>query len=615
MTPKLDYRWNLRTVMADRGMFATTDLIDPLRKRGIALSSSQVYRLVVERPERLSLKILMALLDILDCSMNDLIEPVATASAATRAKKAVGAESGVGDLRPNEHASAGPLDRDHDRTGAGGRRPDRVDHRPDRWCRTAPGPRPHPFGGCGGRRGTGEVASVGVRPGRPAEVLLDGRSPAPRAVGDLLRALRAAGATVVSPPCCAACGKHLRSFTRRGEHWYCGPCEHRHATCAGCGKPKRVKVIDRDGQPRCDQCADVDDRDPVAVIHAVVAELDPRVGYDTVADVVDRSCRQHAYQRKLAWAIEAEPALLAGDGHRAPLRVIPRFIEHLHAARVAGVVLPTCPGCHRVVRIDKPLNGIRVCRTCIAHSRREECCRCRAQREPVTRDQDGRPICADCFITDPANLETCIGCGRRRRVDRRTAAGPLCPTCPALPVLTCSICGDTTACGISRATGRPWCPPCQRRSATCSGCGCDSAIAGGTLSRPLCADCAPPASWLDCPTCGDPDHPKPGQCVRCRINRRLEEIMGPATAELPAGLLALRHDIATAEHPITAHRWLTKQPVVSVLSDLASGRMPLTHDAFDALPKRQIHEHLRQTLVAVGALPERDEELARLSGR
>lgn len=100
MTPKLDYRWHLRKVMADRGMFATTDLVAPLDKRGIALSSSQVYRLVVERPERLSLKILMALLDILDCSINDLIEPVATASAATGAKKAAGAEGGVGDLRP-----------------------------------------------------------------------------------------------------------------------------------------------------------------------------------------------------------------------------------------------------------------------------------------------------------------------------------------------------------------------------------------------------------------------------------------------------------------------------------------------------------------------------------
>ena len=69
MTARLDYRWHLRQVMATRGMFPTTDLIGPLSERGIRLSSSQVYRLVTERPERLSLKILMALLDILDCGM------------------------------------------------------------------------------------------------------------------------------------------------------------------------------------------------------------------------------------------------------------------------------------------------------------------------------------------------------------------------------------------------------------------------------------------------------------------------------------------------------------------------------------------------------------------
>ena len=50
MAAKLDYRWHLRKVMADRGMFVTTDLIEPLARRGIRLSSSQVYRLVVERP-------------------------------------------------------------------------------------------------------------------------------------------------------------------------------------------------------------------------------------------------------------------------------------------------------------------------------------------------------------------------------------------------------------------------------------------------------------------------------------------------------------------------------------------------------------------------------------
>jgi DNA-binding Xre family transcriptional regulator len=99
MTPKLDYQWHLRQVMASRDMFATTDLLAPLAARGIELSSSQIYRLVVERPERLSLKILMALLDILDCTMDDLIEPVAAPGAAKKTTTAK-SEVGVGDLRP-----------------------------------------------------------------------------------------------------------------------------------------------------------------------------------------------------------------------------------------------------------------------------------------------------------------------------------------------------------------------------------------------------------------------------------------------------------------------------------------------------------------------------------
>lgn len=99
MTQLLGYRWRLRQVMASREMFATTDLLGPLAERGIRLSSSQVYRLVVDRPERLSLKILMALLDIFDCTMDDLIEPVA-AALATKSKAAAGGETGLGALRP-----------------------------------------------------------------------------------------------------------------------------------------------------------------------------------------------------------------------------------------------------------------------------------------------------------------------------------------------------------------------------------------------------------------------------------------------------------------------------------------------------------------------------------
>ena len=103
MTAKLDYRWHLRELMAVRGMYSTTDLRPLLAERGISLSPSQTYRLVVETPERLNLKVLMALLDILGCSAEELIEPVAT--AAKRTRRTAGAKggdnaSGVGDFRP-----------------------------------------------------------------------------------------------------------------------------------------------------------------------------------------------------------------------------------------------------------------------------------------------------------------------------------------------------------------------------------------------------------------------------------------------------------------------------------------------------------------------------------
>ncbi len=52
---KVGYYWHLRRLMADAGMFATTDLVPLLAERGVTLSREQVYRLVAQRPERLSL--------------------------------------------------------------------------------------------------------------------------------------------------------------------------------------------------------------------------------------------------------------------------------------------------------------------------------------------------------------------------------------------------------------------------------------------------------------------------------------------------------------------------------------------------------------------------------
>src|ERR1035441_2649858 len=65
MSRQVSYRWRLRKAMADADMFTSTALIGPLAERGVALSASQVHRLVTGTPERLNMTVLAALCDIL----------------------------------------------------------------------------------------------------------------------------------------------------------------------------------------------------------------------------------------------------------------------------------------------------------------------------------------------------------------------------------------------------------------------------------------------------------------------------------------------------------------------------------------------------------------------
>ncbi len=74
MTRKMGIRWNLRLRMAEKGLFQTSDLVPLLAERGVSLSREQVFRLVTQPPQRLSMDTLAALCDILGCSPNDLID-------------------------------------------------------------------------------------------------------------------------------------------------------------------------------------------------------------------------------------------------------------------------------------------------------------------------------------------------------------------------------------------------------------------------------------------------------------------------------------------------------------------------------------------------------------
>lgn len=92
--------WRLRSLMAEHGMFQTTDLLEPLRDAGIALSREQVFRLVTQTPQRLNMEVFAALCTIFDCEPNDLIHVAAAVQDTPRRTGTGGPIDDIGDARP-----------------------------------------------------------------------------------------------------------------------------------------------------------------------------------------------------------------------------------------------------------------------------------------------------------------------------------------------------------------------------------------------------------------------------------------------------------------------------------------------------------------------------------
>jgi hypothetical protein len=131
----------------------------------------------------------------------------------------------------------------------------------------------------------------------------------------------------------------------------------------------------------------------------------------------------------------------------------------------------------------------------------------------------------------------------------------------------------------------------------------------------LCATCTRPDSdfWHACPGCGEPGRIHTGgnaRCARCTIRRRLRQVLGDDTGTIRPELRALHDALATTNRPATVEAWLNRSAAPKLLQALAG--QPLTHDTLDGLPPSKPVEHLRRVLVAIGTLPARDEQLARL---
>jgi DNA-binding Xre family transcriptional regulator len=73
------YEWRLLQLMVIRKNWTTTTkLIPELRKRGFVFDRSSIYRLVkTDKPPKMSIELILALCDILDCRFEDLVVRIA----------------------------------------------------------------------------------------------------------------------------------------------------------------------------------------------------------------------------------------------------------------------------------------------------------------------------------------------------------------------------------------------------------------------------------------------------------------------------------------------------------------------------------------------------------
>lgn len=114
MKRQVDYAWRLPEIMAAHGMHNSTELIPRLAERGIQLSRPQVYRVVHQRPERVSLQMMAALCDIFGCGVNDLVTVTATEVRRKKASSAAAEAAKVVDLNKSVRPRRARVIRDDD---------------------------------------------------------------------------------------------------------------------------------------------------------------------------------------------------------------------------------------------------------------------------------------------------------------------------------------------------------------------------------------------------------------------------------------------------------------------------------------------------------------------
>jgi DNA-binding Xre family transcriptional regulator len=92
--------WRLRELLAGKGLFSAVQLQQALADHGVTLGASQAHELLTRAPKQPRTAVLLALCEVLDCTLADLWVVGQAAATPAEGKVAAGARERLATLKP-----------------------------------------------------------------------------------------------------------------------------------------------------------------------------------------------------------------------------------------------------------------------------------------------------------------------------------------------------------------------------------------------------------------------------------------------------------------------------------------------------------------------------------
>ena len=408
------------------------------------------------------------------------------------------------------------------------------------------------------------------------DALSSGESDVPLVVLRLLRLLLDAGYPGIVPPRCRGCGV---STTQLGVQVpggrLCRRCIlcRRAEACSRCGEVRWAARRYPTG-PVCAICNNKDRSkwEPCGLCGHLGRVLARRPD----ASAVGRCCYQKLH-----------PCSVCGN------RWVPSEMRAARGIDDAGLV---CEKCYRPPT--------------------EFCDRCGAPGGLRSMDPSGTLFCRYC--AESYVIGNCDTCGEAGQIWRRRQRRPAWHCAPCWPSSKCA------QCGRRQITAR-WpigclCQTCYVKVlqdvASCPGCNKRQPLIGlDDSGARICGACAGIDVDYDCAGCGQATYLVADRlCAACLTAKRARALLAGPDGSVRADLQPFLDALVSIDSPRAVLQWIdpNKGPAAGLLAQLAAASAPISHKLLDSLPPSLSLYRIRQTLVHVGVIPERDDDLERV---